>query len=78
MLLVVWETGEWRRWFGLLPQAQPAVFRRGLARAGARYPAGSTGPRCAVSRAWRAVAWRAVAWRAVAWRAVACAPPSAP
>ncbi len=40
MLLVVWENGEWRRWpvvrWFVKPTPQPATYRRGLARAGAR------------------------------------------
>jgi preprotein translocase SecF subunit len=38
MLLVVYESGEWRHWFGLKPKAAPVVYRRGqqLARASAR------------------------------------------
>jgi hypothetical protein len=31
MLLVVWETGEWRRWFGRKPKAVTPTGRRALA-----------------------------------------------
>ncbi|HEV7127396.1 MAG TPA: protein translocase subunit SecF [Ktedonobacterales bacterium] len=37
MLLVVWENGEWRRWFGLKPKAETIAYgRRTLVRAGTR------------------------------------------